>query len=74
MSDQIVHGSEFDAARGADELDADGWRGCAGRWRTVAHRRLPCLAVMLLMSDKVLVSTEHDIAFFAPIRIKTRTM
>lgn len=74
VSDQIVHGSEFDAARGADELDADRWRGRARGWWTVAHRRLPCLAVMLLMSDKILVSTEHDIAFLAPIKIETRRM
>jgi len=71
VSNQIIHGSEFDATRGADELDADGWRGRARGWWTVAHRRFPCLAIMLLMSDKVFVSTEHDIAFLAPIKIKT---
>lgn len=71
MSNQIVHGSEFDAARGTNKLDADGWRRRVRRWRTVAHRRFPCLAVMLLMSDKVFVFTEYDIAFLAPIKIKT---
>lgn len=67
MGNQIVYGSELNAARGADELD-QGRRGRIGRRRTVAHRRLPRLAVVLLVSDEVLVSTEHDIAFFAPVR------
>lgn len=67
MGDQIVYGSELDAARGADELD-QGRRGRAGRRRTVAHRCLPCLAVVLLVSDEVLVSAEHDVAFLAPTR------
>lgn len=71
VSNQIIHGSEFDATRGADKLDADGWRGRARRWWTVAHRRFSCLAVMLLMRDKIFVSTEYDIAFLAPIKIKT---
>lgn len=65
MGDQIVYGSEFDAARGADELD-QGWRGRTGRRWTVAYRCLPRLAVVLLMSNEVLVSAEHDIAFLAP--------
>lgn len=65
MSDQIVYGSELDAARGADELDQRR-RGRAGRRRTIAHRRLPRLAVVLLVSDEVLVSAEHDVAFLAP--------
>lgn len=67
MSNQIVYGSELDTTRGTDELDQR-WRGRAGRRRTIVHRRLPRLAVMLLMSDKVLVSAEHDIAFLASVR------
>lgn len=67
MGDQIVYGSELDAACGADELD-QGRRGRAGRRRTVAHRCLPCLAVVLLVSDEVLVSAKHDVAFLAPTR------
>lgn len=67
MGDQIVYGSELDAACGADKLN-QGWRGRAGRRRTVAHRCLPCLAVVLLVSDEVLVSAEHDVAFLAPTR------
>jgi len=67
MGDQIVYRSELDAACGADELD-QGRRGRAGRRRTIAYCRLPCLAVVLLVSDEVLVSAEHDVAFLAPVR------
>lgn len=65
MGDQIIYGSELDAARGTDELDQRR-RGRAGRWRTVAHRCLPRLAVVSLVSDEILVSAEHDVAFLAP--------
>lgn len=64
MSDEIIHGSEFDTTRCTDQLH-QWWRRSTRRRRTVTHRGLSCLAIMFLVSDKVLVSTENNVAFFA---------
>jgi len=71
MGNQVVHGGEFDATRGADKLD-QGRRGRTGRWWTVAHRRLPRLAVVLLMGDEILMPAKHNVALLASANIPSR--
>ncbi|CAB0033798.1 unnamed protein product [Trichogramma brassicae] len=67
MSHEIVHGSELDAARGADQLH-ERRRGCARwRWARVTARgtaALASLTVMLFMGHEVLVFTEYNVALF----------
>lgn len=59
---EIVHGGELDATGHADKLHQR-WRGRT-RGRRTRDATLSGLTVMLLVGDKIFVTTKYDVALF----------
>ena len=64
MGCQVIHGSEFNTTSGTYQLNERRGRRTGRRW--TAYRTFPCLTIVFLMSNEVLMSAKNDVALFTP--------